>query len=122
MKRNFELARLILQKMEDCDNPWPLIGPLQFDGYNNDQISYHILILEDAGLLEPHHESIGDSNGTRLIPGRLTWQGHDFLSLTQDSTIWTKAKETIIKPGVSFTFDLLWEWLKVQAKDKIGFP
>jgi len=73
MKRDFELVRLILQTMEDCDTPWTSTGPLHFDGYNNDQISYHILILEDAGLLERHSSSIGDSEGTRLVPGRLTW-------------------------------------------------
>lgn len=124
MKRDFELARLILQKMEECDYLWYANGPLEIEGYTDEQISYHILILEDAELLTRHSSSTNKGDVPVFIPGRLTWQGHDFLALTQNQnkTIWTKAKETIIKPGGSIAFDLLLEWLKAEAKAKIGIP
>lgn len=43
-----------------------------------------------------------------------TWKGHDFLDAAKDDTLWNKAKEKFLIPGVSFTFDILFQWLKSQ--------
>lgn len=44
------------------------------------------------------------------------------IDATKDDSIWNKARENIFKPGVSFTFGLLLEWLKLEAKQKLGLP
>ena len=50
---------------------------------------------------------------------RLTWAGHDFLDSSRDNKIWKLAKEHVIKPGASWTFSLLLEWLKQEARHRV---
>lgn len=84
--------------------------------------AYQIALMKDNGLVE------GDVTTTNLIPSeatiyRLTWAGHDFLDAARNDTIWKKAKDTFLKPGVSWTFSLLVEWLKQEAHNKVfGIP
>ena len=84
--------------------------------------AYQIALMKDNGLVE------GDITTTNLIPSeatiyRLTWAGHDFLDAARDNTIWKIAKEKVLKPGASWTFSILTEWLKQEAHNKIfGVP
>ncbi|MDG2617731.1 DUF2513 domain-containing protein [Thermoleptolyngbya sichuanensis XZ-Cy5] len=52
--------------------------------------------------------------------GRLTWQGCEFADAVADDRLWNKAKENVLKPGISFTFDVLKEWLKAEISQ--GLP
>ncbi len=61
-------------------------------------------------------------DGFRWWPGNLTWAGQEFLSAAKDDSLWTKAKETVLKPGASFTFDRLFDWLKGQVGGALGLP
>ena len=94
----------------------------EISGYSDNQVAYHVKILSEAGLLNAQDVSSCGPDGFDWIAGSLTWQGHDFLDAAKDDTIWDKAKTTVFKPTASFTFDLLLEWLKVQAKEKLGLP
>jgi hypothetical protein len=39
----------------------------------------------------------------------------------RDNTLWKRAKENFIRPGVSFTAKLIFEWLKVEvSKQMLG--
>jgi hypothetical protein len=49
----------------------------------------------------------------------LTWEGHEFLDAMRDDTVWKKAKENVIKPGASWTVQLLFEWLKAEIKQRV---
>jgi hypothetical protein len=71
--------------------------------------------MKDAALVD------ADISTTNLIPSearitRLTWAGHDFLDSSRDNKIWQLAKEHVIKPGVSWSFLILVEWLKLEAR------
>lgn len=116
-----DLIRLILQKVESYNDPSGCHEILDIDGYNQNEISYHIKLLNDAGFLEATNIS---SQGPNFCwwPGSLTWAGQDFLNAAKDDTLWKKAKETVIKPGASFTFDLLLAWLKAQVTTTLGLP
>ena len=64
-------------------------------------------------------------NGTGLpspygIVIEMTWKGHDFLDATKDETVWDKARQTILKPAAGIAFDVLVDWLKAQAKLRLG--
>jgi hypothetical protein len=122
MKRDMDLIRAILQKVESCEDPWGLHEMLDIEGYNQNQISYHIKLLHEAGLLDAREVSEMGPNGFRWWPGSLTWAGQDFLNAAKDDSLWKKAKETVIKPGASFTFDLLLAWLKAQVTTTLGLP
>lgn len=119
MKRDFDLIRRILVDIENI----PARGQRQdfsCEGYDTAMINQHIVSLIEAGLVK------GTSNSTNVrttvLVDDLTWAGHDFLDAMKDDTIWNKAKEHVLKPGVSFTFGLLLQWLEVKAKEKLGLP
>ena len=80
--------------------------------------AYQIALMNDAGLVQADCVSTAGTPVSAVI-FRLTWAGHDFLDAARNDTIWNKAKETILKPGVSWTFSILTEWLKQEAHDKI---
>jgi hypothetical protein len=78
-------------------------------------------LLYDAGLIKA---LVSDAWGqdAEFLQTNLTWAGQDFLDAARDDTLWKKAKETVIKPGASFTFDLLLAWLKTQVEIALGLP
>jgi hypothetical protein len=90
---------------------------------SREQLAYHVQLLIDAGLVEGtvHY---GASRGRRIPDAfhiqRLTWTGHDFLDAARNDTVWHTAKEKILKPGVSWTFELLKETLKALAKQQLS--
>ena len=95
---------------------------LPFDGYDEATVQEHLrLMIEDAGLLTG--ECIRGIGGILLcIPGELTWKGHDFLKAAEDDSVWRSARSRVLKAGTSFTFDVLLEWLKAEARSKLGLP
>jgi len=117
MKRDMELIRLLLIKGESDENP------LELSSYAVEDQLYNLQLMEDANLIVARFDRGNCNEVTGASIERLTWAGHDFLDSTRDSKIWKAAKEHIIKPGVSWTFSLLMEWLKQQAHQKVfGVP
>ena len=122
MKRDMDLIRSILQRVESCEDPHGLEHMPEIDGYSQAQVSYHIKLLHDAGLVEAQIADGFETVYPDFLSINLTWTGQDFLDAAKDDTLWKKAKETVIKPGASFTFDLLLAWLKTQVAIALGLP
>lgn len=114
MKRDMELIRRLLMSVEG-EEPTP-----DLTGYTEEQRVYHMALLIEAGLLDGtvRTNSIGYPDGYRVR--KLTWAGHEFLDAARDDTIWRKAKTEILKPAASWTFGLVLEWLKAEAKKKLN--
>ena len=112
MKRDMDLILEILRSQEE---------ERKIDGsYSEDAVVYHAQLLSDAGLIEAEFlKGIGGTaRGAAII--RLTWEGHEFLDATRDQSIWEKTKKNVIKPGSSFTFGLIVEYLKHEARSRIA--
>lgn len=76
---------------------------LKIDGYSQEQIGYHVTLMDEAGLLVAIDASGMDSDSPEAMPNRLTWQGHQFLNACRDEGRWTKAKDIFRQAGgVSF--------------------
>ena len=88
--------------------------------------AYNAALLKDAGLIVGSITPGGLGSIVRVEANRLTWEGHEFLDSARNDTIWNKAKERIIKPGVSWTFAILGEFLKAEAQRQLasvlGYP
>ena len=117
MKRDLDLCLQILKAVEVNKSPFGINQLPVITGHNDDEISYHIAILVEGGLLKgiPSNE-IGS---LEYFDVNLTWQGHEFLDLAQKNNLWDEAKEKIIETGIAFTFDVLFQWLKMKAQEKI---
>ena len=119
MKRDFTLIREILKDMESA-------GPLQqfegfhYEGRTDAEVNEHIELLLEAGLLKGEVKRMRDR--AIVLVSRLTWNGHDFLDAMKDESLWQKAQASILKPIGGVAFDVLLEWLKWQAKKRLGMP
>ena len=116
MKRDMDLIRKILIDAEarDFESGEP---PEMYQASTTDE-AYQIALMIDAGLVQADYTSNAGVPQSAAIY-RLTWDGHDFLDAARDNTIWKKAKDSFLKPGISWTFSILTEWLKQEARDKI---
>lgn len=109
MKRDMELIRLMLLELE-TDEPSAEVEkqPMELRLYN-------LALMKDAGFIEA--EIISDINLTMQAAKivRMTWAGHDFLDSTRNPKVWGHVRDSVIKSGVSWSFDILKEVLKREA-------
>lgn len=118
MKRDFDLVRMILKDAEEMA-PGEQAGGFTYDGIDDSIVEAHVVLLLEAGLLSGTIvESISDNAGG-IVTG-LTWHGHDFLDAVKDDSLWSKAKETVIKPAGGVAFSVLLEWAKAEATRRLG--
>jgi hypothetical protein len=122
MKRDMELIRKLLLFFEEKESPQHIKVP-PIEGYDDGTIKTHLVLMHDAGFLrcEPVRSSTSD-RVIYVVPFELTWAGHDFLQTMRDDTLWRKAKEHVLKPGASWSFDILKEWAKHELRQKLGLP
>ena len=110
MRRDMDLCRQILFEIEKNDEV--PIGWISIDiaGRSNTEVSYNVLQLAEAGLVEARDISTDD--GLDVRPVRLRWSGHEFLDAVRKDTIWNKAKEIVKAKSGGLAFDLLFHVAK----------
>ncbi len=113
MKRDMELVREILLQTEA--SPYTKgLADLNIDNYSEDEVSYHVKIMEQAGLVTAIDLSTGMTFCWR--PTALTWQGHEFLDAIRNDTVWNKTKEIVKEKGGDIPFAVLQQLvIKVAA-------
>lgn len=105
MERDLDLSRSILFAIEkDEDATGHGFICLNIEGYTKEQVSYHVQLLDEAGLIEA--EDLSTLNSFQWEPRRLTWHGHEFLDSARSDNLWSKAKEEMESIG-SFSFQVL---------------
>jgi hypothetical protein len=114
MKRDMDLIRMLLLQQETGEAPQGLAE------YPEPLIAYNVALMKDAGLIEAAIAKGPDGTPTRAVIIRMTWAGHDFLDAARNDTVWRTAREKILKPGASWTFELLKETLKSLATQQLS--
>lgn len=117
MKRDMDAVRQILLATEALGHDQQLD---RMDGMDADTFVHHVLLMQDGGLIEARAMAGSGSMANFAHVLRLTWAGHDFLDAARSDTLWQKAKTEVMRPGLSFTFDLVKDWLKTEIAQ--GFP
>lgn len=117
MKRNMDLVCRIVLATADL----PYGNTLdELDGISPEDFVLHVIWLEEAGLVVASAQAGSGSAAKFAFVTRLTWNGCEFADAVLDDGLWKKAKESVLKPGISFTFDILKEWLKAEIAN--GLP
>ena len=114
MKRDMDLIRQILLEIEKE----PVLGrmiSLDIESYSPEEASYHVMILNEAGLIEATA-----LDGHRWIPKRLTWQGHEFLDAARSEKVWKRAIETIKDKIGSVPFVVVQQLLIKLGTEHLG--
>lgn len=118
MKRDMDLIRQVLLEMEK--QSFEDSGTfLKFDGYSDEEVSYQVMLLDEAGLIQAQNLSGGSD--LVWVPMRLTWQGHEFLDAARDDTRWNKAKDAMAKAG-GFVFEVAKSLLIDYMKQQLSAP
>jgi hypothetical protein len=102
MKRDTDLVRQILIEIEKQ----PFTGGwirLEIDDYDCGEISYHVMLLHEAGLIL----AVDTTKRNSWLPLRLTWDGHEFLEAARDNSRWQQAKSTMMEKAGGITFEIL---------------
>ena len=124
MKRDFNLIRRILIDVENMPPGEDYDSIEHLSEYDPMVVYEHIdlLLPDEANFVKGMIVRVDNGEVAGFRIERLTWQGHDFLDASKDDSIWKKANDIVLKPGVAITFDLLLGWLKNEAKLKLGLP
>ncbi len=106
MKRNWELVREILLALENKKSSLDYLEPEQIESYDPEAVSYHIQILDEAGLIEGH---CTQAMGSPLYcyAKRLTWIGHEFLDEIRSETVWNRTKSLLKERGIALSFEAI---------------
>jgi hypothetical protein len=98
MKRNMDLCRRILLDVEASPEATGLgYIQLNIEGHDATEVSYHVQLLSDAGLLEAVNQSYTGPSGFVVNPKRLTYAGHEFIEASRNDSFWQKAKTTVLE-------------------------
>lgn len=114
-----DLIRRIALEVEKTDFGFSLTG-MQEDGVDAATFGMHVIWMQEAGLISATVHTTLSNKPPQVLVHRLTWAGCEFVDAIRDDTLWRKAKANVLKPGMSFTFDVLKEWLKTEISQ--GLP
>ena len=120
MKLDKDLVREILLAVEAHDEPEGLIA-LKIDDHSAEEVSYHVRLLDEAGLLAALNT--GGIDRFRWQPQRLTYKGHEFLDTVRDGEVWRRTKVGAEKAGVAsigFLLELGKAYGKQVLKERLG--
>ncbi len=90
MKRDMDLVRAILIEMEKW-TPGQDGGEIEVQGRTPEEITYHLGLMHEAGLIKAINASSHD--GEAWLPLKILWDGHEFLDAARSDTVWAKAKQ-----------------------------
>jgi hypothetical protein len=101
-----DLCRRILLEVEAAPNA---VGhraiKLNIGGHDPTELSYHVQLLADAGLIEAMDLSADDD--IEFHPRRLTYAGHEFIEAARRDSLWQKAKSVVLEKTGGLSLDVL---------------
>ena len=118
MKRDWDLIRRILLKIEEKPTLESVVLPRQIQEFNEEIIAYHIWLLKEAGLIEAR--CLGNRLQRHCLAKNLTWQGHEFLDGIRKDTVWSQVASTIQTKGLDLSFDTIKVAVGVFTREMIG--
>lgn len=117
MKRDMDLVRSLLVEIEKL----PFDGSfhdVSVPGRSEEEISYHILLMKEAGLIEA--TDLSSMDGVCWKPVRLTNDGHEFLEAARNDNLWSNAKQRVISTAGDLTIEGLKIALSVLVRQALG--
>ena len=103
MKRDMDLIREILLKIEEHDVNSSSYDTIEIKEYTSREICEHVRLLESAGLIDGAHYDIAGNVWVQ----RITWSGYDYLDKVRDDSVWKKTKDVIKEKGLPLIFDTI---------------
>lgn len=118
MKRDMDLVRAILFAVEDAPvggmDAAALTQRLEAAGHtpSEPELGEHCDLLCEAGLIVALTASCLGQSASLVEVNRLTWDGHEFLGVARDETVWKKVKAVAGSASLAVLKPLLTEATK----------
>ncbi|MDL1966658.1 MAG: DUF2513 domain-containing protein [Candidatus Desulfofervidus auxilii] len=99
MKRNWALIKQILEALEEKSID-DVLRPKEIEGYSEEEVSYHLLLLYEAGLIVAKCQ--GQRPGQKIFCRglRITWEGYELLEAMRSKRLWNRLKERLSQAGI----------------------
>src|SRR5207244_12528052 len=115
MRRDMDIIRLLMLELEGDEK-----AAEKLKGYDEPLVVYNAALLVDSGLVEGAVARGGDNEPFNVAMDHMTWAGHDFLAAARDETLWKKAKQNVMKPAASYTFEIVKEYVKAEISKRLS--
>lgn len=122
MKRDWEVIREILTRLEESQTPNASLTLKGFPERDEQLVGYQLMLLKDAGCVECviHSSNAGDGRILAAMIKRLTNSGHDLLQTIRNDTLWNKIKSTFAEKGLEMTIESVQSLGKLLLKSMLG--
>lgn len=109
MKRNWEIVREILLRLEAVGSPNTYLNANAISEYPHQEVAYNMRLLSQAGYIKAKilESSTGSGEIGSALAIHLTNAGHELLDTIRSESVWSKITETFKSKGVDMTFDLV---------------
>ncbi|MGF1645072.1 MAG: DUF2513 domain-containing protein [Thiotrichales bacterium] len=107
MKRDWDIVREILTRMEECSTPGDTLSLSSFGAERAAEISYHAELLLEAGLVDGQMSKTISRGPHDFFLRRVTWSGHEFLDSIRSDSVWERTKRVFASKGIEMTVDLV---------------
>ena len=106
MKRDWDVMRMILVRMEEDPSASFQLFPRDFGASDGETVAYHLRLLKAGGYIEGHDRNlVGVQPADSFIATGMTLQGHDLIDTMKSKTVWARVKEMARVKGIELTFD-----------------
>ncbi len=119
MQRDMDLVRKILFRLEEHEHGAAPM-PFAIDGYSNEQIGFHVRIMDEAGLVRAFDDTPHDFQTWQSSPQSITWEGYEFLEASRSEELWDRAKRAFNTAAVGVPLSMLKTVLVCYMKEKLG--
>ncbi len=119
MKRNWDTIREILLATENLE-PEKTLDLSYFEPDRAHDISYHVELLKEAGLVDAEITKTISRGPTAFFLKRLTWHGHELLDAIRNESVWNKTKGKFSDKGGEMTFELVKDVAISVTKSAMG--
>jgi hypothetical protein len=121
MQRDMDLIRRILLTLEDHPTGFVSDAKLEFEGYTESQVRYHVFLLHEGGYIDASDVTSLGEDTPSVIPYRVTWHGHELAAAFRNDTVWAKTKAGMKSVGTA-SLPVWRELATSMAKQVLGLP
>ena len=122
MKRDMDLMRAMLLRIEECsDVPPKMLHVDDFDDLHADPfvISLHVELMNDAGLIEVFDSNVEPDGFKDFAISRLTLAGYEYLAAIRNRKVWVRVKKKIEFLGGA-TLDIIKQLAVKELAKELG--
>ena len=105
MERDWNIIRAILQQLENKESYGDVLRPESVKGYDVELVSYHMHLLNQAGIIDAKCQSRSSGKGSIFCLGmNLTWEGHELLDSIKSDSAWNRLQKLLREKSIDLSY------------------